>query len=236
VRFPTPPPRAAALSLVLLSCRPPVAPAVSAPTILAPQASSIASAPAEAQTKVVASSQGDFGVRIEQDGTPVLITDHQVRIDAKPFVIVIRFHDPDLGVHVNASMSPRWFEMARSGTAFVLGDSQDGPFAIARGLAEANLNPAPEVYLTNEAAHYWYYNSADDHRCHGIAFESGGTVCRRHVDQVASGDPPGQITPLADLKGADIHLVFVSAIGGTEAKDWFDRRELHREYLRVALR
>ncbi len=219
--------------MVIASATPAPPAAPSAPALPAVDAS----APAKSAEAPHAADHGDFfHVEFEQDGVLVPSQGHEVLLDAKPFVIVVHFRSPD-SVNVNASTSPRWFDVARTGGAFDLGNSKstEAPFAIGRGMAENNLTPDPQIFLSDQASHDWFYESDKSHRCTAVTKTADGIACRRRVERVASGDP-FRLHPLASYRGKSLYLVFVGATDGTDAADWGDRVEREREYFRLTIR
>jgi hypothetical protein len=212
-------------------------PAPSAAPSAQPPPAIDASAPAaSAITSTAVAREDYFRVDFEQSGAAVPLHDHDITLAAKPFVIALRFRSPD-SVHVSASTSPRWFDVARTGGAFDLGNSnsKEAPFAVARGMAENLVNPDPQLFLSDQASHFWFYEDDKTHRCNTVTKGADGIVCRRRVERVGSGDPI-HFDPIASYAGKSIYLVFLGATDGTDAADWTDRVERQRAYFRVTIR
>jgi hypothetical protein len=179
-----------------------------------------------------------FRVEIEQDGHAVPIRDHAVVVEARPFVLTLHLREPQEGIHVDATTTSRRFEMARDGKPFdvSVGETADDVFAPAHGYAEAAPNPAPDLYLDGAGSHYWYYTSATDHRCHEALPDGAGIVCRRRVERFGRGDPPPREDAVERFRGVTVFLVFMAVSKGTAEKDFADRVERQRDYLRVTIR
>jgi hypothetical protein len=214
--------------------------------ILEPQPAASAAPPA---LPSVASAKGGaahdyFTVQLEQHGEPVPIQDHEALLAKRPFDIIVTFDSWPDSVSVNVSASPRWFDAARAGASFDVGDVKVdprtgkyplAPFAMGHGLAEAEHNPDPELFVNDDGAHLWDYENDKSNRCSVATIQGRGVVCRRHVERLGIGSPMSEVD-LSAWAGGALYLVFLGVTDGTEAKNWADRVERQRLYLKVKLR
>lgn len=165
-----------------------------------------------------------FAIDIEQDGKPVVIEEHQVRLQKAPFTLVFYFPRQE-GILVNASFTSESFQPAQTGQPF-----DEIPGFSDLGMAEEAFNPRVMLMITSKAPHFWYYANAAEHRFNEVEKEDGFLVCRRIVANVMYRDTTKQIVPVKEIPEDSLYLVFMKTVW---TKDYSQQIEQQREYLKI---
>lgn len=149
-----------------------------------------------------------FTLTIEQDGQTVAIQNHEVYLQKKPFAIVISFPDKvSPQVLVNASFQPLSFQSAKEGSP-----TEDLAGFLPTPMAEWLFNKHELLIINDEAAHYWYYNNASDHRFNEVTQKNGTVVCKRTIARIIDFHTrPKDFIEVEQVDKYALYLVFLKA-------------------------
>ncbi|NUP08263.1 MAG: hypothetical protein HOW73_19610 [Polyangiaceae bacterium] len=148
-------------------------------------------------------------VSLEQAGKAVPIVDHRARLTRDPFVIEVPLDRVGTGVHVSVSPNRKLFDIANTG-----GDlpTEDGAaFGLGSSFAEKAPVPDPDLTISPEGSHYWYYDNESDNRCHEVRREDSAVIfCRRQVDSLFwVGENFRVQQPITESREPVLYLVFM---------------------------
>lgn len=173
-------------------------------------------------TSTSTTGEKTYEVSIKQNGKTQKIEDHTVVLSPKAFDIVLNFSEP-MGVLVNASFGKKTFKNAQKGKPMdkLPGFSQT---AMAGGL----LNQERDLFLSEDAPNFWFYDDAEHNRFNEVAKTDTGLVCVRTIEHLF--DPKSQ--EYINITNVDqpLYLVFISYKQGAKITD---RIEVQREYIEI---
>lgn len=143
----------------------------------------------------------EFKVRIDQNRTPIPFMGEKVLLSKAPFDIVITMNQP-MGMLVSATLDKEAFEAAKTLPM------NDIPTIQGGGMAEDFFNPRKALTLADDAASYWYYSSAEDHRFDDVAITGDMYTCYRRVEYL--DDMIYGLYTSAREADKNVYLIFIS--------------------------
>ncbi|MEL6671228.1 MAG: hypothetical protein AAFR61_03525 [Bacteroidota bacterium] len=166
-----------------------------------------------------------FSWEIVQDGKVVPVKEGRVLLNKAPFSI--RFHFPKpTSVLLNASLDARTYDMALRGEAL----SQMRGF-YETGMAESPEGPRESLWLSEMAPHYWYLESADDHRFSRVEQSEKGWIVERDVKKLYQRELTRAVS-WESLQGP----LFLVAMKAKWAPDFSHQIEQQRAFLEIRWR
>ena len=149
----------------------------------------------------------DLRVLVEQAGKPLAADGRRVRLQRKPFTLVVTFR-PDQNLRLNASYDSAVFDPACAGAP----RNDLECFGLYRGMAEGARNSDNDLMIDPTAHHSWFYSSPSVHRFNEARRWGRWVEGRRTVSTLF--ELPDRVkTPLDGLKQPGLFLVFLTDTG-----------------------
>ncbi len=125
----------------------------------------------------------------------------EVLLNRAPFTIRVVLLDPTLPVMLNALDSDAVMKRVRPGFRFADDCKPIIAFCPATGLAEEERNPNGRLMLRQDAMHYLYYESPEDHRWSSVELSNTSNIFDRLVTMLDD-------TPIAKTTMPVLYLTF----------------------------
>ena len=164
----------------------------------------------------------DFHVTLEQNGKSIVPVNNVVTLDKSEFSLVFEFNAP-MGLLINASFDNTTYQQAMEGKpkSSLLGFENTG-------MAEGLFNDSEEIFLSDEAPSYWFYEDEETHRFNSTEKKEGKIICKRTINNLYDINVGENIKIEAVTQ--PLYLVFISYKRG---KSITDEIEIKREYIKI---
>jgi len=143
-----------------------------------------------------------FHVVIEQNGKLIEPKNGVVSIDKSEFNIIFEFNNP-MGLLINGSFKKKTYKLASKGK-----HKSNLPGFQSTGMAEGLLNPGKEIFISDDAPNYWFYDDDKKNRFNSIEKVDGKLFCRRIIKNLYDVDT--KATTIVENVEQPLYLVFIS--------------------------
>ena len=164
----------------------------------------------------------DFHVILEQNGKSIVPVNNVVTLDKSEFSLVFEFDAP-MGLLINASFDKTTYQQAKEGKPKSTLQGFENT-----GMAEGLFNDSEEIFLSDEAPSYWFYEDETAHRFNTIEKKEGKIICKRTINNLYDINAGENIK--VEAVGQSLYLVFISYKRG---KTITDEIEIKREYIKI---
>ncbi|MCU0428988.1 MAG: hypothetical protein MUF42_03370 [Cytophagaceae bacterium] len=166
--------------------------------------------------------QKDFHVLIEQGGVIITPNNGEINLKKGEFNIVFELSEP-MGVLVNGSFQETTYERAVKGKP-----KSDLPGFENTGMAEGLLNPDKEIFISNDAPNYWFYDDKENNRFNSVEVVNEKLICKRIIQNFYEVETKKNIK--VENVSKPLYLVFISYRQG---KSIVDEIETKREWVKI---
>jgi hypothetical protein len=165
-----------------------------------------------------------FKVYIEQNGTRLPVTNHEITLEKKPFNIIFVMHKPD-GILISSSFNKTTYDKAVKKEPL-----SKLPGYANTGMAEGLSNTDNEVIICDDAPSYWFYDNDKEHRFNTVIKNKDSLVCTRTIKQLYLLDEKDQPTITVEKISKPLYFVFMDYVSDPKT---YERTELQREMIKI---
>ena len=172
--------------------------------------------------KPTSQKEQEFHVILEQNGKSIVPVNNVVTLDKSEFSLVFEFDAPK-GLLINASFDKTTYQQAKQGESISTLQGFENT-----GMAEGLFNDSEEIFISDNAPSYWFYEDEERHRFNSTEKKEGKIICKRIINNLYDIKSGENIK--VEAAAQPLYLVFISYKRGKTITDIIETK---REYIKI---